>query len=117
MEVKRFSNEAGDRTNGYYTRGGERLGFLQRRNTEDGPRYGFGVDNIGDPYRGALDRELNTPIGTIDYGYDGDTIYGGITPNNNAYAALLDRLVGPAPQAQGNPYYIQALANLLSRQR
>ena len=73
-------------------RGNNRLGFVSNEMRPDGRRYGVGIDNIGSPYRGALDRELNTPVGNIDYGYDGDTVYAGITPNN---------------------YYIQALTNLL----
>lgn len=69
--------------------GGERMGFVDANNG----RYGFGIDKVGSPYRGVMEREINTPLGTIDYGYDGDTVGAGITPN----------------------YYLQALANLLRR--
>ena len=65
-----------------------RLGFLSKRRIPDDTvpsryqtRYGIGIDNMGDPYRGVLDREINTPLGTLDYGYDGDTVAAGFTPN------------------------------------
>ena len=67
---------------------GNRQGFASKERREDSQvpgryttRYGIGIDNVGSPYRGAMDREINTPLGTIDYGYDGDTVYGGVTPN------------------------------------
>ena len=78
-------------------RNGDRLGFLSRDRRDDGTRYGIGIDNMGDPYRGIYDGETNTPIGTLDYGYDGDTVYAGVTPNDKAAA------------------YISAFKNLLGR--
>lgn len=81
------------------TRNGGRLGFLSRDRYADGTRYGIGIDNVGDPYRGVYDGEKSTPLGTLDYGYDGDTVYAGVTPNEKTQA------------------YISALANLLSKQR
>lgn len=116
MEVRRYRDND-ERSVSAWNKNGERLGFASRERRPEGIRYGVGFDNMGDPYRGVLDRELNTPLGTLDYGYDGDTIAAGFTPSN-PYAGLLQRLVGPQQdQSQGNPYYIQALANLLSRQR
>ena len=67
--------------------GGERMGFVDRGNGG----LTVGIDNVGSPYRGAYDGGFNTPIGRVNYGYDGDSSYGQIQPN----------------------YYIQALANLL----
>ena len=78
-------------------RNGDRLGFLSRDASENGVRYGVGIDNMGDPYRGVYDAEQSTPFGTLDYGYDGDTVAAGFTPNGKTQA------------------YIQALANLLNR--
>lgn len=90
MNLERNSTPNGNITT--LSNGNDRLGFVSTDLKADGRRYGIGIDNVGSPYRGVLDRELNTPVGNIDYGYDGDTVYAGITPNN---------------------YYIQALANLL----
>jgi len=77
--------------------GGGRLGFVRRDETPSGYTYGVGIDNIGDPYRGVMDKEVRTPLGTLGYGYDGDTGYAEFSPNNQTYN------------------YIQALANLLYR--
>jgi hypothetical protein len=77
-------------------RGDERLGIASRDTTPGYPvSYGVAIDNMGDPYRGVKDASINTPLGEVGYGYDGDTVGIGITPN-----------------ARTN-YYIQALANLL----
>ena len=81
------------------TRDGGRLGFLTRDIADDGIRYGIGIDNMGDPYRGVYDGERNTPVGMLDYGYDGDTVYAGITPTDKVNS------------------YIGALANLLKRRK
>lgn len=78
-------------------RNGERLGFVDRNASDNGTRYGIGLDNIGDPYRGVYDGELNTPYGKLDYGYDGDTVGAGFTPNAQTMA------------------YLQALQALLNR--
>ena len=108
MNVQRFSNDAGDLVKAYYNNSGDRLGFAAKEGRDDGTRYGIGIDNMGSIYRGALDRELNTPLGIADYGYDGDTIYAGFTPNANVQQAI-----NKIP----NPYYIQALANMLGNMR
>ena len=66
-----------------YNKSGERKGFVQKRINAAEPQkttYGIGIDNVGSPYRGAMDREINTPLGSIGYGYDGDTVYGNVTP-------------------------------------
>lgn len=69
-------------TKAFYKKNGDRAGFVSKdENSPRSTRYGIGIDNVGSPYRGVKDREINTPLGTIDYGYDGDTAYAGITPN------------------------------------
>lgn len=81
-----------------YNHNGDRLGFVNRdMNTRDGLVYGLGLDNVGDPNRGVYDASFETPVGTVGYGYDGDTT--GLTYN-------------PSLNAQK---YIFALANLLNR--
>lgn len=67
-----------------WDKNGNRLGFVGREPDPSDPaktRYGIGIDNVGDPYRGVLDRELNTPLGNLNYGYDGDTVAAWLTPN------------------------------------
>lgn len=62
---------------------GNRKGFVQKSIDYENPArttYGVGIDN-GNPYRGASDRSINTPLGRLDYGYDGDTNYAAVTPN------------------------------------
>jgi len=83
-----------ERSKTFYDKNGDRRGFVTKQRRDDGIRYGIGIDKMGDPYRGVLDRELNTPLGTIDYGYDGDTVAAGFTPKGtaNAYYDLLNRL-------------------------
>ena len=78
------------------TRNGGRLGFLSRDRSAEGTRYGVGLDNVGDPYRGVYDGEKSTPLGTFDYGYDGDTVAAGFTPNEKtqAYINALSKLLG-----------------------
>jgi len=64
--------------------GDKRYGFLSKDRSWEDPRktrYGFGLDNILDPYGGVSDNEIKTLLGTIDYGRDGDTIGAGFTPN------------------------------------
>ena len=90
LNVDRNNTPEGSTTT--LSNGNNRLGFVSNEMRDGGRRYGIGIDNVGSPYRGVLDKKINLPIGTIDYGYDGDTVAAGITPNN---------------------YYIQALANLL----
>ena len=70
-----------------YSRGGDRLGFVTKQRTPDADvpdsryttRYGAGIDNL--PLQGNRDYEVNTPLGTLDYGHEGDTAYAGFTPN------------------------------------
>ena len=70
--------------------GDQRLGFVDAGNGG----LTLGLDNIGSPNRGAYDSGFNIPVGRVNCGYDGDTNYG---------------------QFQPNPYYLQALANLVSQ--
>lgn len=63
--------------------GDKRLGFVNKYQSADDPRrttYNVGIDNTGSPYRGVVDRSINTPLGRIGYGYDGDTSFANITP-------------------------------------
>ena len=67
-----------------------RLGFLSQDQIPNDvvparyqTRYGIGIDNVGSPYRGVMDKEISTPLGVIDYGYDGDTVAAGFTPNTS----------------------------------
>ena len=81
-KVKKYSGDGEKTTSVWNNKGDKRYGFASKdRNADNTTRYGVGIDNVGNPYRGAMDREINTPLGTIDYGYDGDTVYGGVTPN------------------------------------
>lgn len=67
----------------FYNKNGERAGVAYKQINREEPAkttYGVAVDNIGSPYRGASDNEINTPLGSIGYGYDGDTVYGNVTP-------------------------------------
>lgn len=62
---------------------GNRKGFVQKSIDYENPArttYGIGIDN-GNPYRGVSDKSINTPLGRLDYGYDGDTNYAAVTPN------------------------------------
>ena len=110
-----------------WDKNGERLGFVARdKDPSVGyTRYGIGLDNMGDPYRGVLDRELNTPLGTLDYGYDGDTVGVGFTPNvysgENEYAkwggigTLNGNRVGYYKNADGKRDYFANLADYAAR--
>ena len=81
-KVKKYSGNGEKVTSVWNNSGDKRYGFASAdRNADNTTRYGVGIDNMGSPYRGAMDREISTPLGTIDYGYDGDTVYGGVTPN------------------------------------
>ena len=82
MEVRKY-REGRDAMTSLWDKNGERRGIVSRTADRDNPArttYGVAIDNMGDPYRGVLDRELNTLLGRIDYGYDGDTVGASITP-------------------------------------
>lgn len=97
-------------TKAVYGKNGDRKGFVSRDKREDGrTRYGIGIDNVGSPYRGILDREINTPLGKIDYGYDGDTVAAGYTPpalksmdysypNGEYHSRYVDNIAGMYPE-------------------
>lgn len=81
MQVRRYNDDKGSST-AVYDKNGDRRGFTSRDKSDIGyTRYGVALDKMGDPYRGVLDRELATALGDLDYGYDGDTVYAGFTPN------------------------------------
>lgn len=109
-------------TKTFSDKNGNRRGFVQSRKTDDGrTRYGVGIDNVGSPYRGVMDREVNTPLGTLDYGYDGDTVAAGFTPSfyagryngadeQGAWAGYNDYDVRAGRYANnGNPMYYASL--------
>ena len=78
------------------SRDGERLGFLAKDKSRDGIRYGFGIDNINSRYRDIPDTDINTPLGTLDFGSDYDTFAAGFTPNaqTQAYITALAKMLG-----------------------
>ena len=83
-KVKRNSNGSSSLTSVWSDDGDKRYGFLSKDRDRIDPlktRYGIGIDNIGSPYRGVSDNELKTLLGTLDYGYDGDTVAAGFTPD------------------------------------
>lgn len=84
-KVKKYSGGSRENLTSVWSDDGEkRYGFVSKDRAYDDPaktRYGIGIDNMGDPYRGISDNELNTLLGKLDYGYDGDTVYAGLTPN------------------------------------
>ena len=86
---------ASDQINAY-GRNGQRLGFVGRDVDPNGVTYRAAHD-LGDVNRGYSENTLNTPLGQLGYGYDGETDYGHFTPN--------DRTAN----------YIKALSNLLYR--
>ena len=85
-QIKKSSSNF-EKSAALYDNKGNRKGVVSKRKSSDDPkktRYGVAIDNMGSPYRGVSDNEISTPVGTLDYGYDGDTVYAGVTPN--AYA-------------------------------
>ena len=74
-----------------------RLGFLSKDVDSTGTTYRAGIDNLaallGDR---NYDNSIETPLGNLNYGYDGDTAYGSVeVPTKQYYAAaLLDLLRG-----------------------
>ena len=72
--------DSGDSKGASLSVGGERVGGVTKNTTSNGKNYyGAYVDRAGDPNRGITDRSVNTPLGSIDYGYDGDTASLGYT--------------------------------------
>jgi len=115
-KVNRYKDGRESTTSVWNDKGDKRYGFVSKDIAYDNPaktRYGIGIDNIGSPSRGTLDREINTPLGKIDYGYEGDTVYGGVTPNvyggsfNNDKGAGFWGGIGDA-QIRGNYFSPQA---------
>lgn len=91
MNVNKYSDGKESITSAW-NKNGDRLGFVAKDKRDGDTRYGIGIDNMGSPYRGVMDREVSTPFGTVDYGYDGDTVYAGFNKSNNPYYDLLNRL-------------------------
>lgn len=99
VNVKSYSKN-GDSMKSVW-KGDKRYGFVSKDRIPDSSvpdryrtRYGAGIDNVGNPYRGVMDREINTPLGTLEYGYDGDTVGAGFTPN-------MSRTTWSAPMGNG----------------
>ena len=83
-KVKSYKDNNGSMKSVWNDKGDKRYGFVSRDRDYQEPqktRYGIGIDNMGSPYRGTSDNEINTPLGRLDYGYEGDTVYAGLTPN------------------------------------
>jgi len=80
-KVKKYSDDNVSMRSVWDDSGDKRYGFASKDKVGDRTRYGVGIDNMGNPYRGYYEKDVNTPLGTLDYGYDGDTVFGGITPN------------------------------------
>ena len=75
--------------------GGQRMGFVSKT---PGGGLNVGIDNIGSPTRGVYDGQINTPLATLGYGYDGDTVYANAQPKIDTQR------------------YLQALVNLIRGQ-
>lgn len=83
-----------------WDKNGNRRGFVSKDIDPDDyarSRYGVGIDEIGPYDRGYYENDINTPLGKFDYGYDGDTVFAGMTPNfyadrgpNTAWAGIGD---------------------------
>jgi hypothetical protein len=125
MDVRKY-RDGREATTSAWDKNGERLGFASRDKDALGyTRYGVGLDKMGSPYRGVLDRELATALGNLDYGYDGDTVYAGFTPNvyngENEYAkwggigTLNGNRVGYYKNADGKSDYFANLGDYTAR--
>ena len=125
MEVRKY-RDGGEAMTSAWDRNGNRLGFASKDKDSAGyTRYGVGLDNMGNPYRGALDKELATALGNLDYGYDGDTVYAGFTPNvyngENEYAKWggigtpNGNRVGYYKNADGDRTYFANLLDMAAR--
>lgn len=94
MAIERYKYKDDDwrgSTTAAYDRNGNRRGFVARDKDALGyTRYGVGIDEMGPYDRGYYEGQRNMPIGNLDYGYDGDTVFAGFTPNvysgENEYA-------------------------------
>ena len=61
-------------------RGDKRYGFVSKdRLPDETIRYGLGIDNL--PGNNDYYKELQTLLGTLDFGKEGDTAYAGFSPN------------------------------------
>ena len=85
-KVKNYSDNSGSMKSVWNDAGDKRYGFAARDRISDGQvpgryttRYGAGIDNL--PLNGNRYNEINTPLGTLDYGNEGDTAFAGFTPN------------------------------------
>ena len=87
-KVKKYSDNGESINSVWNDRGDKRYGFVSKDRVPDDrvssryqTRYGVGLDNSRSPYSGYYENAINTPLGNIDYGYDGDTSFAGFTPN------------------------------------
>lgn len=78
--LNRYSYGEGRSASLTNNRGDKRYGFVTRdRIPEEGIRYGLGIDNL--PGNNDYYKELQTLLGTLDFGKEGDTGFAGFTPN------------------------------------
>ena len=123
-KVKKYSDSNGKMASVWNNSGDKRYGFVAKDRGLDNPqqtRYGAGIDNVGSPYRANHDYAINTPLGTVDFGNEGDTLYGGVTPafykgsyngpdEQHAWAGYNDYDVRAGRYANsGNPMYYASL--------
>ena len=102
-KVKNYSGNGESMKSVWSNDGNKRYGFVSRDRRPDAQlpesryttRYGAGIDNL--PLSGYSEREINTPLGTIDYGHDQDTAFAGFTPN-------FERTRDYYTNGQGNPW-------------
>ena len=86
-KVKNYSGNGESIKSVWNNKGDKRYGFVSKDRVPDSQlpdsryttRYGAGIDNL--PLSGYNERSINTPLGTLDYGYDQDTAFAGFTPN------------------------------------
>lgn len=85
MAIKSYKDNNGSVKSAW--NGNQRVGFVSKDRISDSQipadryttRYGVGVDNL--PLKGDSYNEINTLLGTLDYGHEGDTAFAGFTPN------------------------------------
>lgn len=105
-KVKNYSSRDESIKSVWNDNGDKRYGFVSRDRVPDDridsrwqTRYGVGIDNSRSPYSGYYEKDINTPLGTLDYGYDGDTSFAGFTPN-------MSRTSDYYTNGEGNPWHM-----------
>lgn len=105
-KVKKYSDDNVSMRSVWNDSGDKRYGFVSKDRVPDErvssryqTRYGVGLDNSRSPYSGYYEKDINTPLGTLDYGYDGDTSFAGFTPN-------ITRTSDYYTNGEGNPWHM-----------